>query len=184
MWRMSDPRFPIGRFTYTPAKNKQERGLSIDSIAALPAKLRQAVSGMDREQLDTPYRDGGWTVRQVVHHLPDSHLNSYLRFKCALTEDAPAIKTYEEDRWAELPDSRGDVEVSLLLLDALHRRWVLLLRQLTDEQWQRTFVHPQQGAVALERALALYAWHSEHHLAHVNSVAAKPNGSSVRSSEQ
>lgn len=162
-----DPRFPIGKFHYIPAENKSERDRRIETIAALPAKLRAAVKGLSEAQLNTPYREGGWTIRQVVHHVPDSHMQSYGRFKFALTEDEPAIKPYDEAAWAKLPDSYGPVEPSLALLAALHVRWADLLRSLTDEQWQRNFLHPEQGPVSLEKALALYAWHGEHHLAHV-----------------
>jgi uncharacterized damage-inducible protein DinB len=129
------------------------------------------VKGLTDEQLDTPYRSGGWTVRQVVHHVPDSHLNSYVRFKLALTEDNPTIKPYEEGRWAELSDSNSTpVEVSLTLLESLHDRWVRLLRSLTPEQWKRTFRHPELGEMTLEKTLALYAWHGKHHVAHITEL--------------
>src|SRR5579884_2857673 len=173
-------RYPIGKFQYVAAKSQKEFDERIGSLAALSERLRDMVAGMCDEQLDTPYREGGWTVRQVVHHIPDSHMNSYVRFKWALTEDAPTIKTYEEDRWAELPDSRLAVENSLVLLDALHRRWVALMRTMTPQQWQRTFVHPQMGPVTLEKALALYAWHGEHHLAHVERVREATKKSAAR----
>ena len=168
---MSDPRFPVGRFappaTITPA----DRERFLREIEEAPARLRAAVSGLTDGQLDTPYRDGGWTVRQVVHHVPDSHLNSYMRFRLALTEEEPTIRPYFEDRWAELTDARtAPVEVSLALLEALHRRWALLLRSLTDEQWALRFRHPDLGAVPLDRNLALYAWHGRHHTAHVTSL--------------
>lgn len=140
----------------------------IDDIAALPADLRAAVAGFSPNQLDTPYRPGGWTVRQVVHHVPDSHLNSYVRFKLAVTEEEPVIKPYDEAAWAELPDARGDdVEGSLLLLAALHRRWTHFLRSLDDAQFGRSFRHPELGVVTLDHNLQLYAWHGRHHLAHV-----------------
>ena len=143
----------------------------IAEIAAAPARLRDAVAGLSPGQLDTPYRDGGWTVRQVVHHVPDSHLNAYLRWKWALTEDAPAIKTSDEARWAELPDTAATpVEVSLVLLESLHRRWVVLLREMTADGFRRVLVHPDHGLLTLDQMLALYAWHGRHHVAHVTAL--------------
>ncbi len=162
-----DARYPIGRFAYVPASSKTERDARIATIAALPKKLRTAVAGLSDAQLDTPYRTGGWTIRQVVHHIPDSHMNSYVRFKLALTEDEPVIKLYDEDLWSQLADSRLPVEVSLVLLAALHERWVVLLRSLTEEQWQRNMRHPAMGVLSVEKTLALYTWHGEHHLAHI-----------------
>src|SRR3990172_3203667 len=141
---MSDLRYPIGPFTKVSSLTPEQRATCIEQIAAAPAHFRPAVTGLTDAQLDTPYRPGGWTVRQVAHHLPDSHLNSYIRFKWALTEEEPLIKAYYEDRWAELPDGRtAPVEVSLHLLDALHRRWMLLLRSLTDADFARVFRHPE-----------------------------------------
>ncbi len=139
-------------------------------LEAAPDHLRAAVSGLSGAQLDTPHRVGGWTVRQVVHHLPDSHLNSYTRFKLALTEDAPVIRPYHEDRWAELPDSRLEPEVSLALLEALHRRWVALLRAMTEQDFSRTFIHPENGEQTLAQSLALYSWHAQHHTAQIVGV--------------
>ena len=140
----------------------------MEEIAALPAQLKEAVRGLTDAQYETPYREGGWTVRQVVHHLADSHMQSYGRFKMALTEDEPVIKTYEEGRWAELADTRlTPPETSLVLLEALHSRWVVLLRSLTEEQWLRSFRHPALGLVGLVKAAELYAWHGKHHLAHI-----------------
>lgn len=141
-------------------------------IAAAPDQLRAAVAGLSPAQLDTPYRPNGWTVRQVVHHLPDSHLNAYTRIKLALTEEEPTIKPYEEARWAELPDARtGPVELSLALLEFLHQRWLLLLRNLAAADFARQFRHPEHGRMfALDEALALYAWHGEHHVAHITSL--------------
>ena len=163
-----DLRYPVGQFKWDEDVTPERRHVLIGQIGEAPRQLRLAVEGLSPEQLNTPYRPGGWTVRQVVHHVPDSHLNSYLRFKWARTEDDPAIKTYHEDRWSELPDARtGPPEVSLALLDALHRRWVLLLRSLADEDYRRTFKHPEWGAVPLDKALALYAWHGRHHVAHI-----------------
>ena len=168
---MIDPRFPIGKFHYSGPHTQEEEQQFLDDIAQTPANLRASVKGLTDEQLDTPYRPGGWTVRQVVHHLPDSHLNSYLRFKLALTEENPTIKTYAEDRWAELNDSRDTpVEVSLTLLESLHDRWVRLLRSLTPEEWKRTFRHPDLGEMNLQKTLALYAWHGKHHVAHINEL--------------
>jgi uncharacterized damage-inducible protein DinB len=168
---MTDPRYPIGKFEMPVAVADADRPGLIDHIAALPAEIRRAVGGLDDPQLDTPYREGGWTVRQVVHHLPDSHLNAYTRFKLALTEDEPTIKTYEEGRWAELPEARSaPIGVSLALLDALHERWVLMLRVLAGGQYARRLRHPDWGLVSLDQMLALYAWHSRHHVAHVTSL--------------
>jgi uncharacterized damage-inducible protein DinB len=163
-----DPRYPLGKFQYVPAADQAARDARIYILASLPAKLRSAIAGRSDAALDTPYREGGWTVRQVVHHLADSHLNSFVRFKLALTEDEPTIKAYEEALWAELADSKMPVEVSLKLLEAVHERWVYLLRSLTEEQWTRTFRHPVSGPMTLEKALAIYSWHCEHHLAHVS----------------
>ncbi len=141
-------------------------------IAAAPAQLRAAVAGLTPAQLDTPYRDDGWTVRQVVHHLPDSHLNAYTRIKLALTEDEPTIKPYEEARWAELPDARGgEIEPSLSLLESLHQRWLMLLRQLSSSDFDRRFRHPEHGRIfGLNEVLAMYAWHGRHHVAHITSL--------------
>ena len=172
---MSDPRFPIGPFVYEGAQTATQRQDAIARIAAAPAALRAAVSGLRDDQLDTPYRDGGWTVRQVVHHLPDSHLNAYTRFRLALTEPTPTIRPYLEHLWAELPDARdAPLGVSLTLLEALHRRWVLLLRSLDVEQWERRYMHPEHGREwPLDEALAMYAWHGEHHTAHVTHLRAR-----------
>jgi hypothetical protein len=167
----TDLRYPIGRFIYDRPLSDDRRRECIGQIEETPASLRKAVAGLSALQLDTPYRDGGWTVRQVVHHLPDSHLNSYIRLKLALTETQPTIKPYFEDRWADLIDSRtADIELSLALLDALHKRWVLLLRSLTPQDFALTFVHPEQGVVSLDRTVALYAWHGRHHIAHITSL--------------
>ena len=168
---MSDLRFPIGKFHFEGPLTESQKQSALDEIANTPANLRTAVKGLSETQLDTPYRPGGWTVRQVVHHVPDSHLNSYVRFKLALTEDEPTIKPYAEDRWAELPDTKATpVEVSLTLLDSLHDRWVRLLRSLTPEEWMRTFRHPDLGAMTLQKTLALYAWHGRHHVAHITAL--------------
>jgi DinB superfamily len=168
---MNDLRFPIGKFHYDGPPSEEQKKAFLDDIAATPANLRTAVKGLSEAQLDTPYRPGGWTVRQVVHHLPDSHMNSYVRFKLALTEDEPTIKPYAEDRWAELADSKATpIEVSLTLLDSLHDRWVRLLRSLSPEDWKKTFRHPVLGTMDLEKALAIYAWHGRHHVAHITEL--------------
>jgi len=168
---MEDLRFPVGKFHYDQSPSPGQKQAFLDEIAQTPNKLRSAVTGLTDPQLDTPYRPGGWTVRQVVHHVPDSHLNSYTRFKLALTEEEPTIKTYAEDRWAELADSKATpIEVSLALLDSLHDRWVRLLRSLTPEQWKRTFRHPEFGPMTLEKTLAMYAWHGRHHVAHITEL--------------
>jgi len=168
---MSDLRYPIGKFTYDGPLTEDRKRAFLDDIAQTPANLRAAVKGLTQDQLETPYRPGGWTVRQVVHHVPDSHLNSYVRFKLALTEDEPTIKPYAEDRWAELADTKATpVDVSLTLLESLHDRWVRLLRSLGTEEWKRTFRHPELGAMTLEKTLALYAWHGRHHVTHITNL--------------
>lgn len=164
-------RFPIGKFSWPESVSAAERAVHIETLAAAPALLRRAVADLTEEQLDTPYREGGWTVRQVVHHVPESHMNSYIRFKLALTEDLPVIKPYDEAAWADLGDVAGtQAEVSLCLLENLHSRWVVLLRSMNEAQWKREFRHPEIGLIALDRNLALYAWHSRHHIAHVTSL--------------
>jgi hypothetical protein len=167
-----DLRYPIGQFRYEGEPDQRRREQWIEEIAATPGNLRAVVAGLSPHQLDTPYRDKGWTVRQVVHHLPDSHLNAYTRIKLALTEDVPVIKPYEEALWAELPDGRAaPIELSLNLLESLHHRWVLLLRQLNPADFRRRFVHPQHGRpIELQETLALYAWHGRHHVAHIASL--------------
>jgi uncharacterized damage-inducible protein DinB len=167
-----DLRYPVGPFRYEGAADPRRRAHWIEEIANTPAQVRAAVAGLSPEQLDTPYREKGWTVRQVVHHLPDSHLNAYTRIKLALTEDEPTIKPYEEARWAELPDARsGPIEMSLDLLEGLHHRWVLLLRQLQPADFERRFRHPEQGrSLTLNEVVAMYAWHGRHHVAHITSL--------------
>jgi len=176
---MTDLRFPIGPFTFAgDTLRSEQRQLFLAQIAETPARLREAARGLTAEQLDTPYRPGGWTVRQVVHHMPDSHLNSYVRCKLALTEDAPTIKPYDEARWAELPDSQTTpIEVSLALLDSLHERWMKLLYSLVPTDFARTFQHPERGLVTLDNTLALYAWHGRHHVAHITSLRERMNWS-------
>jgi DinB family protein len=172
---MGDPRYPIGPFQFAGRSDQHHREEWIGEIASAPGYLRAAVTGLTPSQLDTPYRDKGWTVRQVVHHLPDSHLNAYTRIKLALTEDEPTIKPYDEARWAELPDARtAPVEPSLTLLECLHRRWVLLLRELGPRDFDRRFHHPEQGrSIGLEEVLAMYAWHGRHHVAHITSLRSR-----------
>jgi uncharacterized damage-inducible protein DinB len=168
---MSDLSYPIGKFHFEGRLTEDQKRQAIDSIAEAPANLRAAVNGLSPEQLNTPYRPGGWTVRQLAHHMPDSHLNAYVRFKLALTEDEPTIKPYEQQLWAELPDTKETpIEVSLTMVDALHDRWVRLLRSLNASDWQRTFRHPELGTVSLERNLALYAWHGRHHVRHITAL--------------
>jgi hypothetical protein len=165
---MDDLRYPVGKFDFPLSVSAQDLTGFIDQIAETPSKLRAALAGLSESQLETPYRPGGWTVRQVAHHVPDSHMNSYVRFRLALTEDEPVIKPYEESRWAELSDARAmPVEPSLVLLESLHARWVPLLRSLSDAEWKRSFRHPELGPVRLEQNAALYAWHGRHHVAHI-----------------
>jgi hypothetical protein len=164
--------YPIGRFRWDNQTDSREA--SLRAIADTPAQVRQVVLGLTEEQLNTPYRPEGWTVRQVVHHYADDHLNSYVRFKLALTEDAPTIKSYEETLWAELPDARlGPVEPSLKLLEALHPRWVIAWRALEEPDWLRTFRHPKRGPVSLEELASLYAWHGRHHVAQVQALRSR-----------
>ena len=169
---MDDLRYPIGPFRYTGEGSPARREQWIGEIAAAPDQLRAAVAGLSPAQLDTPYRPEGWTVRQVVHHVPDSHLNAYTRIKLALTEEEPTIKPYEEARWAELPDARtGPIEPSLALLQFLHQRWLLLLRNLRPADFARRFRHPEHGRMfGLDEVLAMYAWHGQHHVAHITSL--------------
>lgn len=169
---MSDPRYPVGKFVSIEALNPDERRERIDEIAAAPVLLREAVGGLSETQLDTPYRDGGWTVRQVAHHIPDSHMNGYVRLKLALTEEAPVIRPYEEAEWAKLADvSIVPIEVSLALLEALHVRFVTLLRAMRDDDFRRTLKHPAyDGMQTLDWLVALYAWHGRHHVGHITSL--------------
>jgi hypothetical protein len=168
---MSDLRYPIGKFTYEGPTTEDQKQLQLREIEQTPANLRAAVKGLSDEQLDTPYRPDGWTVRQVTHHIPDSHLNAYIRFKLALTEEEPTIKPYAEDRWAKLADTESTpVAVSLALLESLHERWIRLLRSLKPDDWKRTFRHPELGLMPLEKNLALYAWHGRHHVAHITGL--------------
>src|SRR5436309_4665020 len=163
---MSDPRYPIGRYERRDVLTPEERAACIEQIAATPGAMRDAVGGLTPQQLDTPYREGGWTLRQVVHHVPDSHLNAYCRFKLALTEDTPTIKPYDESKWAELADSHDTpIKTSLALLESLHYRWVCLLRSMKPDDFQRKLNHPESGMMTVDNLLADYAWHGRHHTA-------------------
>jgi hypothetical protein len=168
---VEDLKHPIGRFSFQPPSTTEQRQKWIAEIAEAPANLRAAIAGLNEEQLNTPYRDGGWTVRQVIHHVPESHMNAYIRFKLALTESEPTVKPYHETAWAETADVRETpIEVSLAMLENLHKRWVILLESMSDADFQKQFRHPELGAVPLEKNLALYAWHGKHHVAHVTSL--------------
>lgn len=170
-------RFPIGEFVSKTEHTAEEISAYISAIEAFPQKIRAEIEGLTDKQLDTPYRPGGWTVRQVVHHVADSHLNSYLRFKLALTEDTPTIKPYFEDRWAELPEAKsGSMELSLPLLESLHKRWVTMLRSISPEQMKRKFYHPEQKKeFSLDWLMSLYGWHCSHHLAHITELKKRMN---------
>lgn len=170
-------RFPIGKYASPTEFTNEIRADFISTLRALPLNLRLAVHKLGDEQLDTPYRDGGWTIRQVVHHVADSHINAYVRFRLALTEDNPTIKPYEESLWAELSDAKsGDVQTSLMLIEALHNRWCSLLESLTEQDWKRTFHHPvSQRNSTIENALGMYAWHSRHHTAHITECRKRNN---------
>ena len=165
-----DLRYPIGRFERPGPATPEQRKERIDTIAAAPARYRDAVRGLSEEQLDTPYRPDGWTVRQVIHHVADSHMNSFIRFRLALTEDSPPVKPYDEAKWALLADAGEPVEVSLQLIDSLHHRWVVMLRSMNPADFSRTLVHPEIGTIDLDFLLALYDWHSCHHAAHITAL--------------
>ena len=174
MTDLDDLRYPIGKFNPPASSMPGMRAAQIHTLQLLPERLRAASQGLSDAQLDTPYREDGWTVRQVVHHLADSHLNAYIRFKLALTEDWPTVKVYDEAAWANLPDSRWlPIDSSLALVEALHRRWVELLQALSDEEFHKGFTHPEHGRVNLAKALAMYDWHSRHHTAHITSLRAR-----------
>jgi hypothetical protein len=168
----ADLQYPIGRFTLVTPITEEMRRAAIDDITTLPARMCDAVSGLSDAQLDTPYRPGGWTVRQVVHHVADSHVNAYIRFKLALTENAPQITRYDEKAWARLADSGMPIDVSLRMLESVHARWVALLQQLKPADWSRTFIHPEypDGPRTIDWLAQAYAWHSNHHLAHITSL--------------
>lgn len=165
---MADLRYPIGSFEAGPPPDPQTREQLLCQLADMAANLRAAVANLSSAQLDAPYRPGGWTVRQVVHHLADAAMNWYVRTKLAVTEDDPPVKTYEEARWAELHDARtGPIETSLVLLEGLHRRWVDLFRSFSEPQWKRSMIHPERGSLALDTVLAMLAWHGRHHTAQI-----------------
>lgn len=171
---IDDPRYPTGKFHFNPDVTPEIRRRAIDTIRDTPAALRAAVRGLTGAQVNTPYRDEGWTVRQVVHHVPESHMNAYIRFKLALTEDNPTIKPYNEDGWSKLEDvARVPIETSITLLEALHERWVALLETLGPADFARPLLHPEIGRITLDRLLQLYAWHGPHHVAHVTALRAR-----------
>ncbi len=168
---MEDLRYPIGKFSPPSSVSEEERVEHLRNITLTPKRVRQAVTGLDEGQLNTPYRDGGWTVRQVVHHLADSHMNAFVRFKLAFTEEKPTIKSYEEKRWAETPDARNaPVETSLKLLESLHERWVIFLNSLSPDDFNRKFIHPENGLMDMNALLALYSWHGRHHEGHITNL--------------
>ncbi|HEX6879879.1 MAG TPA: putative metal-dependent hydrolase [Terriglobales bacterium] len=162
--------YPIGKFQWTGPNTDAQRAEFIAEIAAVPDKLRSAVAGLTDAQLDIPYRPGGWTVRQLVHHIADSHMNAYVRFKLALTETEPLVKPYDEKAWAELPDSRLPIDISLQLIDSLHERWSVVLGAMKPADFSRTLKHPELGLVDLDRYVALYSWHGKHHVAHITEL--------------
>ena len=162
-----DPRFPVGKFKAPATIDADERRSAMRDVAELPEQLRNALDGLSDDQLGTPYREGGWTVRQLVHHIADSHMNAFIRVRLALTEDWPTILGYDEKAWAKLHDSSAPVGWSVALLENLHARWVMLLESLTDEQWARGFKHPERGELTVELATLMYGWHSRHHVAHI-----------------
>jgi uncharacterized damage-inducible protein DinB len=168
-----DPRYPVGRFVLPEYVTMDDRVFAIATLAELPTQLRNAVDDLDQEQLDTPYRDGGWTVRQVVHHIADSHTNAVVRVRKALTESWPTIFAYDEKAWATMHDYAAPVEWSLELIESLHARWVMLLQSLSDDDWQCGFVHPERGKMTVEIATLMYAWHSRHHVAHITHLRAR-----------
>jgi uncharacterized damage-inducible protein DinB len=168
---MTDLRYPVGKLTYDDQVTPGKRTAWMRQIAEAPAALRAAVSGLSEAQLDTPYRPDGWTVRQVVHHVPDSHMNAYIRFKWTLSEDNPTIKAYDQQAWARIADTNlTPIEVSLDLLDAVHKRWLVLLESLQEGDWTRPLMHPENGPMTLDRLLQLYAWHGRHHAAHITEL--------------
>ena len=168
-----DLKYPIGKFQYDGEITKSVTKDWINEIEELPSLLRDAVKDLDNEQLDTPYRSGGWTVRQLIHHLADSHMNAYVRFKLALTEEKPVIKPYDESKWAELSDHKLPIDISLALLEALHKRWTNLLRSLSPADMEKTFIHPDTGEVSVGKNIGIYSWHGRHHLAHITSLCSR-----------
>lgn len=170
---MDEHRFPIGKFEWPKTISAEQRKEWTATLSKAPLLYREEIEHLTKQQLNTPYREGGWSIRQVVHHVPDSHLHGYIRFKQALTEKDPEIKPYDQTAWAELTDSSEEIEVSLKLLESLHQRWAFLLNGLQEDDWLRTFRHPESGRSTLEEAASLYAWHSRHHLAHIRSLKAR-----------
>lgn len=170
-----DPRYPAGTFSFDEDASFEKVRSWIDRIETLPRRLVEQVSGLNDQQLDSPYRKEGWTVRQVIHHLADSHLNAYCRLKLTLTEEHPVIRPYDQDRWAELEDSRLSPEVSIGILKGIHRRWATLLLQMEQRDFDRTFDHPESGSWTLKKHTAHYAWHGDHHLAHITTLKAQKN---------
>jgi hypothetical protein len=173
MTEQDELRYPIGRFAPPASSLSGVRAAYIRTLRQLPANLRAAVAGLNDTQLDTPYREGGWTVRQVVHHIADSHVQAYIRCKTALTEDWPTVKVYDEAAWANLPDSRLPIDISLALIEALHGRWVALLEAMTDDDFRKGYNHPERGRQNLANVMAMYAWHSRHHTAHITGLRAR-----------
>jgi uncharacterized damage-inducible protein DinB len=168
---MEKLRYPIGKFNFDVDVTPEKRRAWIRHVESLPRELRRAVSGLSPEQLDTPYREGGWTVRQLAHHLADSHMNAFIRWKLALTESSPTIKPYDQDEWVTTADvTDADVEPSLTLVEGLHARWTKLLSSLSPSDFAREFNHPESGVTTLDRQLQLYAWHGRHHVAHIDSL--------------
>ncbi|NHC43205.1 bacillithiol transferase BstA [Bacillus sp. MM2020_1] len=168
-----DSKYPIGKFQFDGEITNSVTKVWINEIEELPSLLRAAVKDLDNEQLDTPYRSGGWTVRQVIHHLADSHMNAYVRFKLALTEEKPVIKPYDESEWAELSDYKLPIDISLSLLEAMHKRWTNLLRSLNPADMEKTFIHPDSGEVSIGKNIGIYAWHGRHHLSHITSLCSR-----------
>ena len=170
-----DLRFPIGKFDKNIEVTSELRKSFVKTIEDLPNNLENAVADLSDEQLDTPYRPEGWTVRQTIHHVADSHLNAYIRFKLALTEDAPTIRPYYEDRWAELADSQMPIDVSMKIVEGVHSRWTNFLNAMSDEDFKKLLIHPESGTWTLEKMLGLYDWHSKHHTAHIMNLREREN---------
>jgi len=166
--KMEELQYPVGPFDWSVDVSEEERGNAIKTIESFPSAIREAVESLSEAQLDTPYRPEGWTVRQVVHHVADSHMNAYIRFKLALTEDEPTIKPYDQAEWAKLPDSKLDPGISLDLIAGVHKRWISIMNNMSESDWERKFKHPEHGPIQmLKKVASLYGWHCQHHLAHV-----------------
>ena len=173
---MQDFRYPIGRFTWPKEVTSEEIQHSILSISSLPDKIKLAIEHLNENQLDTPYRENGWTIRQVVHHIADSHMNAYIRFKLALTEDTPTIKPYDEAKWAELDDSQLSPVVSVQIIEGVHQRWGVIMKRMSEDEWSKKYHHPEHNKTfRLDQLAVMYAWHSEHHLAHITSLISRMN---------